>query len=50
VSQLAEEAAKYAESSDTKKLSVVEKEIDSIVYELFGLTPEEIEIIEKSYL
>jgi hypothetical protein len=50
LSQLAEEAAKYAESSDTKKLSVVEKEIDSIVYELFGLTPEEIEIIEKSYL
>ena len=38
-----------AKKNDPKAdTSVFEKEIDQMVYELYGLTEEEIEIIEKS--
>ena len=39
----------YLESSAKKeKVHDYEKQIDQLVYELYGLTPEEIKIIEKS--
>ena len=39
------EAKKENKDSDTKEL---EKEIDTLVYELYGLSEEEIKIIEES--
>jgi hypothetical protein len=48
LTKLVEEAAKLSKSGDATGLAVVEKEIDAIVYRLFDLTPEEVEVIENN--
>jgi adenine-specific DNA-methyltransferase len=48
LSKLAERAAKAATSGDTAALTVIEREIDEIVYRLFDLTTAEINQIETA--
>ena len=45
---LAKKAAEHSESDDNNGLMKVERELDTIVYKLFDLTPDEIKYIEDS--
>ncbi|MBU4286391.1 MAG: Eco57I restriction-modification methylase domain-containing protein, partial [Verrucomicrobia bacterium] len=46
LTKLAERAAEQAKGSDNDGLRKTEREIDQLVYKLYGLTPEEIAVVE----
>ncbi|MBU1635100.1 Eco57I restriction-modification methylase domain-containing protein [bacterium] len=48
LTKLAERAARLSEAGDADGLQKTEREIDQMVYTLYGLTEEEIEIVESS--
>lgn len=46
LTKLSERAAKQAQAKNSSGLQETEKEIDQLVYKLYGLTEEEIRIVE----
>lgn len=43
-----DDAIIVAKKNDIKNLAMIRKEIDKLVYEIYGLTDSEIDIIEQS--
>jgi len=48
LAKLAEAAERAADKGDSDRLAVIDQEIDSIVFSLFGFTVEEIEAVERA--